>query len=239
MPDLQHYWDFKEELAIHDDIIFKNDKFIIPTSLRPFMLKSVHQPHLGITASKRRARELMYWPGINKDIEKMVKTCEVCNSYQKGQQKEPLHPHPVPSRPFERKQYLITADVYSGWFEIDLLTSQNTSTVVQKLKAHMSRYGIPDVLVTDNGPQFDSSEFKQFQKNWGFQHITSSPFYPQSNGGIERAVQTAKLLKKARDSGEDSYLSLLNQRNIHQEMTYWEVQHNDSCLANQNEVANY
>ena len=91
IPGLQHYWDFKEELAVHDDVIFKNDKVIIPTSLRPFMLKAVHQPHLGITASKRRARELMYWPGINKDIEKMVKTCEVCNSYQKRQQKEPLH----------------------------------------------------------------------------------------------------------------------------------------------------
>ena len=198
IPVLQHYWDFKEELAVHDDVIFKNDKVIIPTSLRPFMLKAVHQPHLEITASKRKARELMYWPGINKDIEKMVKTCEVCNSYQKRQQKEPLHSHPVPSRPFERigadlfefeqKQFLLTADFYSGWFEIDLLPSPNTSTVVQKLKAHMSRYGIPEVLLTDNGPQFDSSEFKQFQKNWGFQHITSSPCYPQSNGKIERAV---------------------------------------------------
>ena len=223
-PVLGHYWDFKEELAVHDDVIFKNDKVIIPTSLRPFMLKAVHQPHLGITASKRRAPELMYWPGINKDIEKMVKTCEVCNSHQKPQQKEPLHSHPVPSRPFERigadlfefeqKQYLITADFYSGWFEIDLLPSPNTSTVIQKLKAHMSRYGIPDVLMTDNGPQFDSCEFKQFQKRWGFQHITSSPCYPQSNGGIERAVQTAKLfMQKARDSGEDCYLSLLNQPN--------------------------
>ena len=68
--------------------------------------------------------------------------------------------------------------------------------------------------MTDNGPQFDSSEFKQFPKNWGFQHITSSPCYPESNDGIERAVQTAKLsMKKTKDSGEDCYLSLLNQHN--------------------------
>ena len=88
MPVLQHYWDFKEELAVHDAVICKNDKVIIPTSLRPFMLKAVHQPDLGITASKRRPQELMYWSGINKDSEKMVKTFEVCNSYQKRQQKE-------------------------------------------------------------------------------------------------------------------------------------------------------
>jgi transposase InsO family protein len=78
----------------------------------------------------------------------------------------------------------------------------------------MSRYGIPDTLVTDYGPQFDSNEFKQFQKKWSFQHITSSPCYPQSNGGVERAVQSAKtLMKKAEEAGEDCYLSLLNQRN--------------------------
>jgi transposase InsO family protein len=69
-------------------------------------------------------------------------------------------------------------------------------------------------LFTDNGPQFDSNEFKQFQKKWSFQHITSSPCYPQSNGGVERAVQSAKtLMKKAKEAGEDCYLSLLNQRN--------------------------
>ena len=166
----------------------------------------------------------MYWASINNDIERIVNTCEVCNSNKKQQQKEPLQPHPVPNRPFQRigadlfefeqEQYLITADFYSGWFEIDLLPSKKTSTVVQKLKARMSRYGIPDTLVTDNGPQFDSNEFKQFQKKLSFQHITSSPCYPQSIGGVERAVQSAKtLMKKAKEAGEDCYLSLLNQRN--------------------------
>ena len=145
MTSWDYYWDFKEELAVHDGVVFKKDKVVIPTSLRVFMMKKAHQPHLGIEASKRRARELMYWPGINNDIERMVKTCEVCNSNKKQQQKEPLQPHPVPNRPFQRigadllefeqQQYLITADFYSGWFEIDLLPSQKTSTVVQKLKA--------------------------------------------------------------------------------------------------------
>ncbi len=170
IPCLQHYWDFKEELAVHNSVVFKNDKVVIPSTLREFMLRAVHQPHLGVEATKRRARELMYWPGINNEIERMVKSCGICNSNKKQQQKEPLHPHPVPNRPFERigvdlfkfeqKQYLITVDFYSGWFEIDLLPSQITSIVVQKLKSHMSRYGIPYVLVTDNGPQFDSYEFK-------------------------------------------------------------------------------
>ena len=56
--------------------------------------------------------------------------------------------------------------------------------------------------------------FRLFEQKWGFQHVTSSPCYPQSNGGIERAVQSAKvLMKKTREEGGDCYLSLLNHCN--------------------------
>ena len=68
--------------------------------------------------------------------------------------------------------------------------------VVSKLKMQTARYGIPDVVISDNGPQFDSKQFKTFQQKWQFEHVTSSPGYPQSNGGTERAVQIAKSLIK-------------------------------------------
>jgi hypothetical protein len=75
-------------------------------------------------------------------------------------------------------------------------------------------HGIPDVLISDNGPQFCCKQIKEFSQKWEFIHVTSSPVYPQSNGGVERAVQTAKtLMKKAFESGEDPYMSLLNHRN--------------------------
>ena len=109
---------------------------------------------------------------------------------------------------------MLTADFYSGWFEIDLLNSQTPSIVIAKLKAHFARYGIPHVVSSDNGPQFFSIEFQNFAHQWGFQHVTSSPRYAQSNGGAERAVQVATmLLKKARQDGQDPLLSMLNHRN--------------------------
>jgi hypothetical protein len=78
------------------------------------------------------------------------------------------------------------------------------------MKSVFSRHGIPDVVYSDNGPQYDSDEFRSFAKEYGFQHITSSPGYPQSNGIAENPVGTVKnLLKKA----EDPYLALLNYRN--------------------------
>jgi transposase InsO family protein len=77
-----------------------------------------------------------------------------------------------------------------------------------------ARYGIPEVLISDNGPQYSSEEFRQFATTWGFIHKTSSPTYPQSNDLAERTVQAVKnLLKKAKASGSCPFLSLLSYRN--------------------------
>ena len=85
-----------------------------------------------------------------------------------------------------------------------------STTVITKLKAHVARYGVPDVVVSDNGPQFSSKQFEAFQTSWKFEHVTSSPGYAQSNGGAERAVRIAKsLMKKAVEDG----VALLNHRN--------------------------
>ena len=223
-PSIRSYWDYKEELTIYDDLIFKRNKVVIPAVLQKEMLKIVHQPHLGVEASKRRAREALFWPEMDKAIEQLVKSCSICNQNKPQQPFQPLKPHPTPSRPwqrigvdiftFHRKNYLISVDFYSGWFEIDLLNEMLTTTVITKLKAHMARYGVPDVVVSDNGPQFSSKQFKTFQTSWQFEHVTSSPGYAQSNGGAERAVRIAKsLMKKAVEDGADPYLSLLNHRN--------------------------
>lgn len=85
----------------------------------------------------------------------------------------------------------------------------NSSQTILQLKRIFSRQGIPDILFTDNGPQFDSREFANFSTEWQFQHITSSPRYPQSNGEVERAVQTMKMVL---NKSSDEYLALLNYR---------------------------
>ena len=82
------------------------------------------------------------------------------------------------------------------------------------LKAMFARCGVPDVLMSDNGPQFASAEFASFAKKWGFEHVTSSPRYPQSNGKAENAVKTVKrLFTKCRESGQSEFLALMDWRN--------------------------
>ena len=90
-PAIRVYWDFKEELRINDEILLEKDEIIITKSMRTVVLEAVHQPHLGIKASKRRVQEVVYWPDMCKDVEGMVKQCAVCNSNQNHQKKSPLY----------------------------------------------------------------------------------------------------------------------------------------------------
>ena len=105
-------------------------------------------------------------------------------------------------------------DYFSNFIEVDRINKATTSEVTKVLKVMFSRYGVPDQVITDNGPQFTSSEFTTFAQQWGFEHVTSSPRYPQSNGKAENAVETVKMLfTKCQDSGQSEYLALLDWRN--------------------------
>lgn len=82
------------------------------------------------------------------------------------------------------------------------------------MKAWFSVHGIPKVLESDNGPHYSSKVFDDFSKQWNFQHKTSSPKFPQSNGLAERFVQTAKnMLRKCSMDETDFNSAMLNYRN--------------------------
>ena len=90
-------------------------------------------------------------------------------------------------------------DYFSRYPEVLQLTSTSWMSVISALKSVFSRHGIPEILRSDNGPQYSSAEFMSFASSYGFHHLMSSPKFPQSNGQAERAVQTIKnLLKKSR-----------------------------------------
>ena len=107
-------------------------------------------------------------------------TCEACRKYEQGQTKETLTSHETPSRPWQffaadifelnEKSYLVTVDYFSDFFELDHLRSTSSVYVIKKLKGHFARHGIPEQLVTDNGPQFVARDFLKFSKEWDFEH---------------------------------------------------------------------
>ena len=111
------------------------------------------------------------------------------------------------------REYLLVIDYYSNYPEVALLEEISSKAVINKLKSIFSRHGIPSKLITDNGRQFISSEFKSFTDYYNINHSTSSPTLARSNGKAEKGVGIVKkLLKKAAEKGEDQYLAMLNYR---------------------------
>ncbi len=91
------------------------------------------------------------------------------------------------------------SDYYSRFLEILHLSNTTVEQVVIKLKATFARFGIPEVVVSDNGPQFTGKIFRSFSHEFDFVHITSSPHHPLSNGHAECAVQSAKAILQHKD----------------------------------------
>ena len=132
--------------------------------------------------------------------------------------------HDIPSRPWQKigsdlfdwngKPHLIVVDYYSRYPEVAELGDTKAQTIINKTKSIFSRHGIPETVVSDNGPQYSSEEYRYFAKDYNFCHNTISPRYPQSGGLHEKTVQTMKnILKKCKANGEDPYLALLDYRN--------------------------
>ena len=222
--NIRDYWNFRGELTLHNGILFKNQRVIIPRAMRPELTVRAHSSHQGIEACIRSAKDVVFWPAMSKDIQEAVEKCEVCAEFQNNNSKQPMQSHEIPGRPWSRvssdlftlnsRDYIVLADSYSDFIEVGELRSTISSDVILFLKQQFSRHGIPDVLVTDNGPQFSSSEFTTFSSTWEFKHVTSSPTHAKSNGKAESAVKVVKkVFKKAHRDNKDSWLALLDQRN--------------------------
>ena len=217
-PLLRQYWENRAHLVVVDDLLLFDERIVIPRVLRLEMLDCIHSGHLGISKCRARARTSVWWPGLSTAIEDMVKRCTTC-AKERPQTKEPLMPSSFPSRLWERlgmdlfehegRTYLIAVDYYSRWIEIKRLGKQTAESVITACKELFATHGIPDVIMSDNGPQFSAESFQSFASSYGFTHTTSSPKFPQANGVAERGVRSVKgLLKK----NEDPYIALLTYR---------------------------
>ena len=226
LPDsLKKYWNFKNDLSVLDDIIFKNFRVLIPNKMKQTVLNCLHKSHKSVSSTLRLARDHVFWINMDKDIEEYVNKCQVCQATQKNNIQHKIKLHEVPKRPwsivgtdlfeFKNENYILIADSYSGFFDFKKLNLTASKNVIKELKEWFAVHGVCDKLFSDNGPQYASEEFKKFAKDWNFEHCTSSPHFPRSNGLIERYVQEAKsLLNRVKRDGSDLQLALLLLRNI-------------------------
>ena len=212
---LRPYWTVRETLTVNYGLLLYNQRIVVPASLQQETLTKLHAGHQGIRRCRLRAQSSVWWPKISSQIQSLIQNCPTCLQHITPH-KEPMMSSELPEYPwqklgsdlFELKgvHYLLVVDYYSRFVEISKMSSTTSTSIISALKSIFSRYGIPTVFVSDNGPQYSSKEFKQFSDEYNFQHTTSSPHYPQGNGLAECMVQTVKGLLSRSD---DPYLSLL------------------------------
>ena len=215
---LHQYWPYKHLITIQEGLIMYEARILIPSALRLDILDKIHQGHQGISKCRERAKQSVWWPGLSKQLGDLVNNCRVCCKNHKNPV-EPLVQGDLPEHPWQRiatdlfeykqNKYLLLVDLYSRYIEIAQLDKTQSSDIIRHMKSIFARHGIPVSVYSDNGPQYSAHEFAAFAKNYGFNHITSSPGHSSGNGAAERAVRTIKDLLKGCD---DPYLTLLNYR---------------------------
>ena len=213
-PSLRPYWEARSKLSVVDDLLY-GSRIVVPSPLQTSTIEKIHRGHLGIQKCLSRAQTSVWWPGYSQQIKNAVANCEQCAALSTNP-REPLIPSDLPQYPWqvvgadifqiENTYYLLVVDYYSRYPEVIKLTTTTSTAVVNILKSIFSRHGIPEILRSDNGPQFDSQEMSDFASLYEFQLKTSSPHYPQSNGQAERAIKTVKRLLKKSD---DPHMALL------------------------------
>ncbi len=96
---MRPYWKVHDEIHEAEGLLFVGEKLLIPETMRPAILESIHASHLGMEKCKARARPVLYWPGMSQDIEDTVDKCIIHRKYRKNHQREPMIQHGIPDRP--------------------------------------------------------------------------------------------------------------------------------------------
>lgn len=220
------------ELTVEYGCVLWGYRTVIPQKLKSKILEALHSSHLGIVKTKALARSYVWWPGIDKDIESLIKNCVPCQKLQPSPEKGILIPwepcgsvwkriHVDFAGPIKNFHFLVVIDSYSKFVEVFKTKDITSSFTIRKLRELFCRYGLVDTLVSDNGSQFTSSEFQTFLSLNGIKHSLTAPGHPSTNGQAENFVKTLKKsiyanLDGNRDANIDQILCrfLMDYRNM-------------------------
>lgn len=200
---------------------------MVPSSLQACVLSEAHEGHLGIVRLEQRCRDLIWWPGIGRDIEAPC----LLSGKTGPSVPTPLQPVPWPPRPWEhleldicgelhgrgihQRLLVVLYDLHSKWPEVVPAETVTTQVITDILETLFARWGMPRTITTDNGPQFVSAAFSQFLSDRGIKHIRTAYYNPQANGGVEHFNQSLKNGIRAHLPQGCAFQTALNQTLLH------------------------
>src|SRR6266536_1123451 len=209
------------KLPLHERLL------VAPVMRRKGIMKLAHEGmtggHMGIQRTKDQVRRRAYWPGWSKDVQRFCQACQACARYKRGAPPrqgllEPIEtgspfekisiditgPHPKSSK---GNVYILTLmDQFSKWAEAYPIRNQEASTVARVLVNQVfTKFGFPLQILSDQGPNFESTLFSEMCKVMGVDKIRTSSYHPRCNGMLERFHRTlnSMLGKVVKDNQRD------------------------------------
>ncbi|XP_059580407.1 uncharacterized protein K02A2.6-like [Alligator mississippiensis] len=193
----------QHELSAHKGCLLCGSCVIIPEAGCQTILTTLHAAHLGIVRMKALARSHVWWPGMDNDIERVVRESSICQATHHNLPKAPVFPWEMTNYPwsciridvagtFQGKNFLIVVELYSKWLEVITVSTLTSTATVTTLCQLFATHGVPDTVVSENGSAFTSAEFQDFASCNLIRTVFIVPCRPQANGHAERMVQTTK-----------------------------------------------
>ena len=198
--------------------------------LRVDVLEAAHVGHPGRDSMLRQLRTTVWWPGITKDVKDFVESCVPCAASTPSTMSPRMVMRETPDSPWQHVsadfkgpiggQYYIHVmiDNLSRWPEVVITKNTRFSSISPKLEDTFALHGVPESITSDNGPPYQSEDWKRFAKEQGFQIRHSTPEHPEGNGLVERFMAVLKkiihaALVEKKDPKVEIRRRLLNYRN--------------------------
>lgn len=208
---MKPYLNVRAELSTLEGCLLRGDRVVIPAALQERVLRSLHAAHHRISKMKDVAASFIWWPGLTARIVELVRSCTTCQEQQRNPPCE-YQPWPTPTKHWDRvhidychldrQDFLVMADAYSRWPEAFPVASLTAAELIRHVRNVFAFHGVPRLLVSDNGRQLVSAEFEYFLARNGVKHLTSAPYFPQSNGLGEKFVDIFKSTMKRINDGD-------------------------------------
>ena len=189
--ECSEYLHVANELCVMGGIIMRGTHIVIPKGLRTTVLTIGHEGHLGVVSMKQRLCMKIWWPKLEKDVERFQGPwCAVAIDYL----------GPLPSG----EHILVVVDYYSRYYVVAVVRTITSEKTIECLETIFARHGLPEVLVSDNGPNLVSEKFEAFLKENGIKHRRVTTRWAQANGEVERQNRSIlKRLQLAHAEGKD------------------------------------
>ena len=192
----------RQELCNYGNLLLRGTRIIIPKELCKRVLELAHEGHQGIVKTKSMLRIKVWWPGMDKQVVRLCRTCHGCRVNSEFRRPEPITRTLPPSGPWQDRHsrtsthgenIFVIVDYYSRYSEAVIMKTVTSTTIVRVLERIFGRLGLPYSRRSDNGSQFVSGAFQNFLRDNGVEHRRITPLAPWQNGECE--LQNCTLMK--------------------------------------------